>query len=261
MDAPSSKYSLEEYLQLQQAGTKDLTRDQRLVLLALTHYTQQSARQLIWELNLNISHLTISRVQKHFELFGTLSKSHRSGQTPYFTPEKLKELESFITTNSTTRRLSYKEIAHQGHFDCGEDIVRQACKALGFCKCVPRQKQLLNARQKQLRYYWALDHASWRYDEWSRVIWTDEVSFSTDHTAYNVTVLRQPGEEYHADCVQEELRQGRQSVMVWGAFCGTTKSDLHIVKGDVSDTSSYTQLEAKWDYRWNSTPQSTVTLF
>ncbi len=112
MDAPSDKHSLEEYLQLQQAGTKDLTRDQRLVLLALTHYTQRSARQLVRELNLHIDHSTISRVQKHFELFGTPSKSRRTGRTPYFTPEKLKELEAFITSNSTTQRLSSKEITH-----------------------------------------------------------------------------------------------------------------------------------------------------
>lgn len=38
----------------------------------------------------------------------------------------------------------------------------------------------------------------------------------------------------HIDCVDEQWRSGREGQMVWGAFCGEEKSELHFVSAKVS---------------------------
>ena len=173
-------------------------------------------------------------MQKHFHEHGTPSKRNRSGRPRLLGPYELSELEKFITTDKTTRRMSYKEIAERCNLNCGEHTIQRACKELGFRMYIPRRKELLSPWQKAFRYAWAQDVVKWGYDEWSRILFTDEASFSTDHKAYNVRVLRRSGEEYHPDCVDEGKHQGRNSVMVWGAICDTTKSELHVVQGRVS---------------------------
>ncbi len=189
---------------------------------------------MVKDFSLGVSHVTLSRVKKQFELWGSLSKAERRGQKPLYDAATIARLEQWITKNSVYRRMSYQAIKYLGKFPGSVRRIRQACSALGFQKCIPRQKQLITERQRQILYLWGLDHLKYKREDWERVIWTDESSFSTAHSAYNVRVLRCPREEYHPDCVQKERWSGRESVMVWGRFCGTTKSQLHVVKGKAS---------------------------
>jgi hypothetical protein len=148
-------------------------------------------------------------------------------------------LEQLITKNLVYRRMSYYAIKVLGKFPGSVQRIRQACRQLGFKKCLPRKKALTSGRQRLIRYFWALYHLKYKREDWERVIWTDESSFSTAHSAYNVRVLRRPGEEYHPDRIQKERWSGRESVMMWGAICGTTKSELHVVKGKVGYIVAY----------------------
>ena len=79
---------------------------------------------------------------------------------------------------------------------------------------------------QQKHVEWCQAHLHWTYDDWSRVIWTDESSFSTAGYHHRPWVIRKAGEEYLEDTVDTTYHSGRQSTMAWGAFCGTTKSDL-----------------------------------
>jgi len=63
------------------------------------------------------------------------------------------------------------------------------------------------------------------------VIWTDESSFSTAGFGHRPWVIRKVDEEYHPDCIDNNFHSGRKSKMIWGAFCGTTKSDLIYIPG------------------------------
>lgn len=187
------------------------------------------------EYQLGIDHSTVSRVQKSFKIYGTPSKRQRAGRPKIFGPHEYKVLEDFICHNAATRRMTYREIASNlPQLDVSEDTVKRACQELGFHKCVPKEKATLDKTVKGSMICLAQNVEQWGYDEWTRVIFSDEASFATDHRVYNIRVLRRPGEEYHPDCVEEELRQGRTAVMVWGAFCGPIQSELYVVPGAVS---------------------------
>lgn len=87
----------------------------------------------------------------------------------------------------------------------------------------------IRSYNKPKRVAWCQEKLNWTEEEWKRVVWTDESSFSTAGFHYRPWVTRLPEEEYHEDCVDYTWEFGRKGVMVWGAFCGTLKSLLYIV--------------------------------
>lgn len=65
--------------------------------------------------------------------------------------------------------------------------------------------------------------------------------FNTARFGHCPWVIPTPFEEFHPDCVEERCESGRKSVMIWGAFCGTLKSNLYFVPaGTKIDSSVYT---------------------
>ncbi len=231
MPAP---FNIEQHLNLQGERLGNLNEDQKFALLVLAYYSGKSSRALIKDFKLNIGHVTITCILKQYEESGSLLKPERWGRRTLYDKKLLERLEKFIMRSGVTRRMSYQAIKMVGQFPGSVRRIRRACRKLGFRKCIPRVKKLISEHQQAIRYIWALDHLKWTTDDWERIIWTDESSFSSAHLAYNVCVLRRLGEEYHPDCVQKQRYSGRESVMVWGAFCSTTKSKLHVVQGKVS---------------------------
>jgi hypothetical protein len=75
-----------------------------------------------------------------------------------------------------------------------------------------------------------------------RVVWTDESTFNTADFGHRQWVIRRPDEEYHPDCIDERWESGKQSVMIWRAFCGPElKSNIYFVpSGSKIDFSFYT---------------------
>jgi hypothetical protein len=64
MPSSSYAYNIEQYLKLQQKGKRELTRDQRPGLLVLAHYTGKSLEQVVKDISLGVSHMTLAHVKK-----------------------------------------------------------------------------------------------------------------------------------------------------------------------------------------------------
>jgi len=136
-----------------------------------------------------------------------------------------------ITRDSRTRRLSWEAICIEMEYACDPKTVRNVMISLGYHKRVPRTKFNVKLNNKPKRVAWCQARLHWTKEEWKRVIWTDESSFSMAGFGHRPWVIRKADEEYHPDCVDLKFHSGRKSKMVWGAFYGTTKSDLIFVPG------------------------------
>ncbi len=88
-----SAYNIEQYLQLQEKGHTELTRDQRLALLVLAHYSGKSLQQVVKNFSLGISHVTLARVKKQFQLWGSISKGWQRGWEPHYDTATMAYLE------------------------------------------------------------------------------------------------------------------------------------------------------------------------
>lgn len=99
----------------------------------------------------------------------------------------------------------------------------------GYHKRIPRKKSSIRPYNKPRRVQWARNHQHWTFEDWLRIIWTDESSFSTAGFNCRPMVICYPGEEYHPDCIDETFEQERESRMAWGGFCGRFKTKLYFV--------------------------------
>lgn len=165
-----------------------------------------------------------------------------AGRPSFFTEEEKERLRLFVTRDRYTRRLSWEEIRDAMGYDCSAELVRDTMASMGYHKRKPRQKFTVRPDNRPKRVKWCQERLHWTYEEWFRTLFSDESYFSTIGFGHRPWVIRNAGEEDHPDCMDDIEKSGRKGVMVWGAFCGTMKSELVFVPNKVTlDSATYTE--------------------
>ena len=77
-------------------------------------------------------------------------------------------------------------------------------------------------------------HWNWNHQHWSHVIFADESRFSLYHCDGRARVRRHVGERLVDCCIQEMDGNIGPSLMIWGAFHASGKSELVAVDGTVN---------------------------
>ena len=91
-------------------------------------------------------------------------------------------------------------------------------------------KTFLTDHAKENRVTFANEHINL---DWRRVMFTDEVKIET--SAHGMTwVRRPPGTRYDGKYIREVNRQGRCSVMIWGAMTYNGLLDLVVINGSLN---------------------------
>lgn len=70
------------------------------------------------------------------------------------------------------------------------------------------------------------------------MLWTDKSTFSTSGFGSCHWVTHKAFEGYHEDSIDTTHESGRETKMIWEAFCGTLKSNLVFVPSKVNIDSS-----------------------
>ena len=89
---------------------------------------------------------------------------------------------------------------------------------------------------KKKRLQWCKQEKRGKRD-WSKVYWSDEVTFEVgdDNTPFNV--ICGPGEAYLDKNLRPSFKSSRTSVGVWSCFCGSEMGPLVILKDGARMTS------------------------
>ncbi|MBW0488892.1 hypothetical protein O181_028607 [Austropuccinia psidii MF-1] len=82
----------------------------------------------------------------------------------------------------------------------------------------------------------------WTINDWARVVWTDESAFELGKKVDRVRVWRTPQEKWHLENLAVNHRSGRQSLMVWGAFCAAMRAPLVFLNGQMTSTKMVQQV-------------------
>lgn len=100
--------------------------------------------------------------------------------------------------------------------------IRTALRNAGYARRVARRKPPISERNRIARRQWAIEHRHWTFDDWKKILWSDETWVNGDrHTKTYVT--RKAGEEWDSTCILERF-QRRQGWMFWGCFMVVQKS-------------------------------------
>jgi len=89
---------------------------------------------------------------------------------------------------------------------------------------------------------WCLEHQSWTKDDWSKVLWSDESTFSQFQQSQCSRVWREPSEEYNISCVSATVKHS-PSRMFWGCFSRQGVGPIVPLFGTATGTSHVTILQ------------------
>lgn len=96
--------------------------------------------------------------------------------------------------------------------------VRLALREQGLRAIKRVKKPMLSKAHKRARLHWALEHESWTIEDWKRVIWSDETKINRlNSDGIKYAWSRYPS-SYPAEVVEETLKFGGGSVMIWGCM-------------------------------------------
>jgi len=175
-----------------QPGTK-LTYKQRYRIFTLFDLLHWSSEAIA--VAMGLPRTTVQSVLRS----GVESPKKQTGRKPIITRKARERLVARATLNAAHRRMTYKEIAQLEGVQAGRKALMAAFKMESYGRRVATLKPLLTEAQKQVRLAWAIEHLTWKPEQWARVVWTDECSFSTEGFG-RVYVTRRPEEKYHESC-------------------------------------------------------------
>jgi len=111
-----------------------------------------------------------------------------------------------------------------------ESTVRNRLKEANLNGRVARKKPYLRTVNKKKRLQSAKEHEHWTVEDWKKVVWSDESSFTLFRTTGRTWVRRRPGEEYKEECLQPTIKHSGGKIQVWGSFMDGQTSKLFWIK-------------------------------
>jgi transposase len=192
----------------------DTTRDQRLQIQTLrtAGFTYSQIREQLGDVTLH---------QIAYAILHPLTPKKRKGKPSILTSEEVEEIITWVCLNKRNRRTPWYQIPTAIGLNVSYYCVRNALRKAGFARRVPRRKPPITERNRIARFEWAIQHLNWTYEDWKRILWSDETWINGNrHTKTYVT--RRAGEEWDPTCIVERY-QRRKGWMFWSCFNGDIK--------------------------------------
>ncbi|GFV18681.1 transposable element Tcb1 transposase [Trichonephila clavipes] len=115
------------------------------------------------------------------------------------------------TGTTVSRQAVYRRLGHIGVY------------ARTPVRCVS-----LTATHCRLRLTWSREHALWTPQQWSCVMFSDELRLSLQSDSRRTLLWRAPGTRYHQENTIERLHYGGAGWLVWGRIILGFRTDLHV---------------------------------
>lgn len=180
---------------------------------------------------LKVHRSTVGRILERYRKFGTCDVGKSPGRPPVLSARDINQL---VRTASADRNCSVRKLANQIPHVHGVHVssstVYKALKKKGFMARVCRKKPLLSAINKKKRKEWSDLYASWGYDKWSQVVFSDESKinmYGCDGRKYR---WGRSKKHLKKTAIKETLKYGGGSIMIWG--CITRDGPGELIKID-----------------------------
>lgn len=98
---------------------------------------------------------------------------YRSGRPPILDKHDIRHIIQLIIEEPF---ITYQEIKHQQKLTCFPRTIYTAIYNSGYVHWQARKRPLLTPEHAQLRFEFAKKYAHWKYEDWCKVIFTDECS-------------------------------------------------------------------------------------
>lgn len=177
----------------------------------------------------------VGRIVKVYKDSGRISSPFKKGR-----PRKTSSREDRVIQRmalkdrfETAAGISRK-VKDSNSINVSRKTVSRRLQEVGLFARRPVKKPLISKKNKISRLHFANKHATWSYDNWSKVFFSDESKFNLFGNDGNVYVRRRVGETLSAKCTKKTVKFGGGSVMVFGMFSGQGTTPLVRLEGRVN---------------------------
>lgn len=188
---------------------------------------------------------TYARIQHDFQLpYSTvydtvnnaLNRPHGESHKRSGCPQKLTDRDnrSIIRYIRKNPFATYATVKRELHLAVSTKTIQRALQASTIGKWMAKSRPLLTAETARLRFRWAKNHKNWSTFQWSKVIFSDECSVERGAGHKRLWVFRKPNEGYQPNKVQTRNKSKDIRIMVWGAIYDNQKSDLMVMRRDIT---------------------------
>jgi transposase len=146
----------------------------------------------------------------------------RPGRQRILNTPKRKALKEMVVKDKDSRRQNLAQVTDafakvRGGQKVSKRTIQRALADENVHSCIPRRKPLISATNKVKRLAWCMERSDWTVEDWQKVLWTDESTFSQFQKSGWGRVLREPREEFHEDCIAATVKHSPQR-MFWACF-------------------------------------------
>ncbi len=195
---------------------RQLTRDQRLRARLLRETIGENGRRRTYA---DIAH-TMQVTTRAIQIACAADRPtprRRSGRRLTTTAEQEVELINWVQLSAANRQMQWERVAER--FGWSYWVVRRIFRANGYHRCIALRKPPLSPVNKIKRFNWAEAHVNWTWEQWNRILWTDE-TWTTNGKHRRVRVTRRAGEQLDPTCIVDKI-QRRKGWMFWGSIAGS----------------------------------------
>ena len=168
---------------------------------------------------------TISRATKRYEGYSI----PREGRSKTLSDRQRRHLIRIVRLEP---KILYKDLRERAHLHCSVRTIQRALKDYGITKWLAKKRPLLTPQVAALRLKWAKEHVEWTFEQWEKIIWSDECSVERGTGKRREWCFRMPDQKWDKDMIQGYRKGHDISLMVWACFWGIERSDLYAMWRD-----------------------------
>lgn len=112
--------------------------------------------------------------------------------------------------------------------------VRRRLIAKGMFGRRPRRKPFISKQNRRKRVEFAKAHRYWTFNDWKKILWSDETTILFYDSRGKLYVRRMSGESYSTNCIIGTVKHGGGNVMFWGAMSANGVGTLEPIEGRVN---------------------------
>lgn len=168
----------------------------------------------------SVARSTVSKVMTAFENDGKTSSSREnSGRKTILSDRDRRTLIRNVQKEPKTTAPKITAMLNNSLINpVSTQTVRRELHKAGFHGRAAIRKPLLSKTNVAKRLEWCKNVQSWSEDQWRKVIFSDESSFTLFPTTGRIYVWRKPKEAFDQDCLFPTVKHGGGSIMIWGAI-------------------------------------------
>jgi transposase len=177
--------------------------------------------------------------------FGTIADRPRSGRPKITSTADDRALCRMARANP---RLSAPELQRLWLAKASVSTVKARLRSNGLHGYIARRKPMLTPLHHRRRLQWCRERKHWSVQQWRRVLFTDESSFSLIPNSTRVYIRRRINEEFRPQCLAPSYKTRSPTVMVWGGISGAGTGPLFLCEGRVNQHAYRNMLQHHLSY-------------